>query len=183
MSYPIFLQQCLLKWGQTGRKQARTNTDSRGKGERNRTMGIKHIKARYLPKSQVNRRYQKRHRRLGLCAWCSRKASKGKTYCEECIARRWARWRALHPLICAECRKLVKPEERYSGNRFHKLCAQRRRARRAPLMHRSAVLAYQRRHRKLGLCRSCPKKAFKGGRCRNHYRMAKGRVNRAAGRI
>ncbi len=183
MSYPIFLEQCLLKWGLTGREKTRINTESRGKGERKRTMGRKHIKARNLPKSQVNKRYQKRGRRRGLCVWCSRKASKGKTYCEKCIARRWERWRALHPLFCAECGKLVKPEERYSGNRFHKLCAQRRRARRAPLVHRSAVFAYQRRHRKLGLCRSCPKKAFKGGRCRNHYRLAKESAKRAAGRI
>jgi len=80
---------------------------------------------------------------------------------------------ARHPVFCAECRKLVKPEERWRGNSFHKLCAQKRRARRAPLMHRSAVLAYQRRHRKLGLCRSCPKKAFKGELCRKHYRMYK----------
>ena len=162
-----------IKWRLTGRKQARPNADSRGKGERKRIMGIKQIKARYSPKSQVNKRYQNRHRRPGLCAWCSRKASKGKTYCEECIARRWEQWRTLHPLLCAECGKLVKPEERYSGNRFHKLCAQKRRARQAPLVHRSAVLAYQRRHRKLGLCRSCPKKTFKGGRCRKHYRMFK----------
>jgi len=55
---------------------------------------------------------------------------------------------ARHPKFCPECKKLIKPEERHSGKRFHKLCAQRRRARTYPQRHRLAVLAYQRRHRK-----------------------------------
>ncbi len=39
-----------------------------------------------------------------------------------------------HPLYCGECKKLVKPEERYgrAGIKFHRLCAQKR-AKRYPL--------------------------------------------------
>jgi len=70
--------------------------------------------------------------------------------------------------------RLVKPEQRRSG-RFHKLCAQKRRARTYPQQHKSAALVYRRRHRKLGLCLQCPRKAFKGGLCRKHYTMKKER--------
>jgi len=124
------------------------------------------------PKSEASKRYRERHRRLGLCINCSRKAKTGLLYCRVCLARTREQWMARHPLFCAECRKLVKPEERRRGNRFHKLCGQKRRARYSQ-QHRLAALAYQRRHRKLGLCGSCPKKAFKGALCRKHYRMYK----------
>jgi len=88
---------------------------------------------------------------------------------------------ARHPNFCPECGKLIKPEERHGGKRFHKLCAQRRRTRLYPQQHRSAVLAYQRRHKELGLCLICPQKAFKGRRCRKHYIMAKEKYDRATG--
>ena len=73
-----------------------------------------------------------------------------------------------HPLFCGECKKLIKPEDR-NGRKFHKLCAEKRQSRRYPQIHRSAVIAYQQRHRIKGLCTSCPRKAFKGGLCRKHY--------------
>ncbi len=86
-----------------------------------------------------------------------------------------------YPLYCGECKKLVKPEER-NRKRFHTLCAEMRRARREPPMHRRAVLAYQERHRMMGLCTNCPRKGFKSGLCRKHYRMAQERYyERAAG--
>ena len=125
-----------------------------------------------MSKSEASKRYRERHRRLGLCINCSRKAKTGISQCRVCLARTKERWRALHPVFCAECRKLVKPEERWRGNRFHKLCAQKRRARYSQ-QHRLAALAYRRRHRKLGLCPQCPRKAFKGALCRKHYRMYK----------
>ena len=86
-----------------------------------------------------------------------------------------------HPLFCGECKKLIKPKDR-NGRKFHKLCAQRRRARMYPLKHRSAVIAYQRRHRELGLCQRCPEKIFSWGLCRKHYKMEQERYyERAAG--
>ncbi len=123
------------------------------------------------PQYKATKRYQERHRRLGLCANCSRRAKTGMLQCRVCLARAREQMMARHPKFCPECRKLIKPEERHGGKRFHKLCAQRRMAR-YPQRHRLSVLAYQRRHRKMGLCSSCPRKAFKGGLCRKHYRMA-----------
>ena len=134
------------------------------------------------PHHKAIKRYQERHRRLGLCTSCSRKAKTGSFQCRVCIAKAREQWRASHPLFCAECRKLIKPEERWRGKRFHKLCGQKRRARKYLLSHRSAVIAYQRRHRELGLCRRCPEKIFRGDLCRKHYRMAQeGYYERAAG--
>jgi len=81
-----------------------------------------------MPVSQAIKQYRERHRRLGLCVWCSRKASKGKTCCEVCLKKIRERRMARHPLYCGECGKLVKPEERYgrAGIRFHRLCAKKR---------------------------------------------------------
>ncbi len=135
------------------------------------------------PHHKAIKRYQERHRRLGLCTRCSRKAKTGSFQCRVCIAKAREQWRASHPLFCAECRKLIKPEERHSGKSFHKLCAQKRRARKYLLTHRLASLAYQRRHRELGLCRSCSEKAFKWGFCRKHYTIGLERhYDRAASR-
>jgi len=118
--------------------------------------------------SEASKRYYERHRRLGICVRCNRMASYGKKTCRVCLRKISVRWKSLHPLFCHECKELIKPAER-NRNRLHKLCAENRRARREPLVHRRAVLAYQERHRKLGLCIKCPRKAFKGGLCRKHY--------------
>ncbi len=133
------------------------------------------------PIPSASQRYKARHIKLGLCVQCSRKPKPGLLHCRVCLERERKLRMERHPLFCLECRKLIKPEERHGSNRFHKLCAQKRRARRAPLTHRSAVLVYQRRHRKLGLCRSCPRKVFKSRLCRKHYRMERERSHRAAG--
>ena len=135
------------------------------------------------PQYKATKRYQERHRRLGLCASCSRKAKTGMMRCRVCLAKAREQWRASHPLFCAECRKLIKPDERHSGKSFHKLCGQKRRARMYPQRHRLAVLAYQRRHRKMGLCSSCPRKVFKNRLCRKHYRMEREKKHRAAGSV
>ncbi len=139
------------------------------KGARNRT-----LKRRQLAAIYQRKRY-KEHKRLGICASCSRKAKTGFIYCLVCHPRIREQLMARHPKFCPECGKLIKPEERHDGKRFHKLCAQRRMARTYPQLHRLAVLAYQRRHRKMGLCSSCPRKAFKGRLCRKHYRMERER--------
>jgi len=133
------------------------------------------------PQYKSTKRYQERHRRLGLCVSCSRKAKTGMLRCRVCLERTRL-WRmARHPLFCGECKKLIKPEDR-NGRKFHKLCAEKRQSRRYPQIHRSAALAYQERHRMKGLCTSCPRKVFKGSLCRKHYRMAQERYyERAAG--
>jgi len=146
------------------------------KGARNRTLEQRQLAAIY------QRKRYKEHKRLGICVSCSRKAKTG-IICLVCQARLKKRWMARHPLYCRECRKLIRPEER-TGKSYHRRCAQKRIARMHPLIHRRAALAYQKRHRKLGLCHSCPRKAFKGGLCRKHYGMTLERYyERAAGRL
>jgi len=134
------------------------------------------------PQHKATKRYQERHRRLGLCTSCSRKAKTGTLQCQVCLARTRELSMVRHPMFCPECKKLIKPEERHSGKRVHKLCAQRRKARIYPQRHRLAVLAYLRRHRKMGLCSKCPRKVFKGGLCRKHYgKVLERYYERAAG--
>ncbi len=139
------------------------------KGARNRTLKRRQLAAIY------QRKLYKEHKRLGLCVKCSRKAKTGMLHCQVCMARRREQRMERQPLFCGECKKLIKPKERHGGKRFHKLCAQRKKARTYPQLHRLAVLTYQKRHRKMGLCSSCPRKAFKGGFCRRHYGMAQER--------
>ncbi len=146
--------------------------------------------------SEGSKRYYERHKRLGICVRCNRKATTGFVTCRVCLEKERRLRMARQPLFCGACKKLIQPEERHSGackkliqpeerhsgKSFHKLCAQRRRARTYPQRHKLAVLAYQDRHRKLGLCYRCPRKVFKGGLCRKHYRMKRERYyERAAG--
>ncbi len=119
-------------------------------------------------------RYKVRHIKAGLCVQCSRKPERGLLRCRVCRERERKRRMERHPLFCLECRKIIRPEER-TGRRIHKKCVQKRIARMHRLTHRRAVLAYQERHRRLGLCYDCPRKAFKGGLCRKHYRMERER--------
>ena len=144
-------------------------------GARNRTLEQTQLEAIY------QRKRYKEHKRLGICVSCSRKAKTGFIYCLVCQARMKKWWMARHPLYCLECRKLIRPEER-TGRSYHRRCTQKRIARMRPATQRRAALAYQERHRKLGLCIKCPRKVFKGGICRKHYRMVLERYyERAAG--
>ena len=137
-------------------------------------MESKHILAEYA------RSYYLARKRLGLCVKCGRKAQAGRTKCSVCLGKERERKKALHPLICGECERPIKSEER-SGRRLHKLCAQKRQARRSPSQHRSAALAYQKRHKEMGLCTRCPKKAFRANLCRKHYRTTLEKYHRARG--
>jgi len=119
--------------------------------------------------------YQERHRKLGLCLQCSRKAATGFVTCQVCRERERELRMERQPLFCGECKKLIQPEDR-NGRIFHKLCAEKRQSRWYPQQHRSAAIAYRRRHRELGLCIQCPKKVFKGGLCRKHIRMERERI-------
>ena len=131
-------------------------------------MRPKHLAAKYARSKYLE------HKQLRLCVQsCGRMAEAGRTRCSVCLRKARAQWKALH-LICGECERPIKFAER-SGRRLHKLCAQKRQARRYPHQHRSAALAYQKRHKEMGLCLTCPQKAFRAGYCRRHYRMAQER--------
>ncbi len=123
-----------------------------------------------MTKYEYNKRYRERRKLRGLCIGCGRKINIGKWLCNVCTRKRRLRKMDLHPLYCGECNQLIRPEER-KGSRFHKKCAENRLAKIYPQQHRSAVLAYQRRHIEKGLCKFCPRKVFKGGLCPNHYGM------------
>ncbi len=140
-------------------------------------MESKHILADY------QRSYYLARKRLGLCVKCGRKAEAGRTKCGVCLGKNREQAMVLHPLFCGECERPIKFAERSAGRRLHRFCAQIRQARRSPSQHRSAALAYRRKHIEMGLCTSCPKKTFRAGYCRMHYRMAKEKTDRAAGRI
>ncbi len=124
---------------------------------------------------------EERRRKLGICLQCGRKAATGFVSCRVCMERERELRMERRPLFCGECKKVIKPEDR-NGRKFHKLCAEKRQSRWYPQIHRTAAIAYRRRHRKMGLCSSCPRKAFKGGLCRKHYGMAQERYyERTAG--
>jgi hypothetical protein len=133
------------------------------------------------PIPSAYKRYRERCIMEGLCVECSRKPETGLLRCRVCLERKQKLRMARHPKFCPECRKLIKPEERHAGRKLHKLCVQNRRY---PQQHRSAAIAYQERHRKLGLCYNCLRKAFKDGLCRKHYGMVLERYyERAAGSV
>jgi len=121
--------------------------------------------------AEYQRSYYQQRKRLGVCVKCGRKAEAGKSRCDVCGGKDRDVWKALHPVVCRECKQPIESKERAVGRRYHKLCAQRLQAREYPRKHRLASLAYQRKHKEMGLCISCPKKAFKAGLCRKHYRL------------
>ncbi len=133
------------------------------------------MSARPLAAEYARIKYLER-KQLGLCVQsCGRKTEAGRSRCDVCLKKARAQKKVLHPVFCVECKHPIKSQERSAGIMLHKLCAQKRQARRYPHQHRSAALAYQRRHKKLGLCLTCPQKAFRAGYCRRHYRMAQER--------
>ena len=127
-----------------------------------------------MPQLETNKKYRELPKRFGLCPLCSRKPKAGMVHCEECLRKKRERWKAHNPVYCPECSKPLNPDERIGG-RFHKLCAQKRRARTYPLVHRAAVIAYQERHRELGLCLQCSREVFKSQLCGKHYKMGQDR--------
>ncbi len=139
-------------------------------------MESKHILAEYLRNKYLE------HKQLRLCVQsCGRKTEAGRARCSVCLRKARAREKVLHPLICGECKQPIESKERNVPRTFHKLCAEKRQARRYPRQHRSAALAYQRRHKEMGLCTRCPKKAFRANLCRKHYRTTLEKYHRATG--
>jgi len=98
------------------------------------------------------KRYRERHKRLGLCVGCSRKAQKGRDSCSVCLEKMRERWMKRHPIICGECGKIVTLEERRErdGIRLHRACVEKK------------AKGYQERHRKLGLCVQCSRESAPG---------------------
>ena len=133
------------------------------------------------PIPNAYQRYKARHIKAGLCVQCSRRATKGLLRCRVCRERARKRRMERNPLFCFECRKLIRPEER-TGRSIHKKCVQKRRARTHRLTHRRASLAYQKRHRELGLCHSCSERVFRWGFCRKHYKMEQEKFYRLQGK-
>ncbi len=138
-------------------------------------MGPKQVGAEYDRSKYLKRK------RLGACVRCGRKAESGRSQCGVCLRKNRVRWMVLHPVFCGECKRPIQSKERSVGKSFHRLCAQKRQARTYPPQHRAAALAYQRRHKEMGLCIECPQRALKAGLCQKHYRMAQERY-RDAGR-
>ena len=131
--------------------------------------------------AEYQRSYYQKRKRLGVCIKCGRKLEAGRTKCGVCLRKNREQQKVLHPVVCGECKRPIKSKERSAGRRLHKLCAQKRQARTNPLQHRLAVLAYQMRHKEMGLCLICPQKAFKANLCRKHYRASQERDHSAAG--
>ncbi len=121
--------------------------------------------------AEYQRGYYRERKRLGLCVKCGCKAQAGRTKCGVCLEKERERRMVQRPLFCDECERPIKFAER-SGRRLHKLCDQKRQPRRTPSQHRLAAVAYQRRHKEMGLCLICPQKVFKAGVCRKHYKEA-----------
>lgn len=147
---------------------------SKPEGDRVVTIGA------MTPRYKATKRYQERHKRLGLCIDCSRKAATGILHCQVCKERISKRRMKLRPLFCLECKKLIKPKERRNGRSFHKRCSEKRKARWYPQRHLTAAMAYQKRHKELGLCQNCSRKVFKWDLCRQHFGAAKERHERVA---
>jgi hypothetical protein len=132
------------------------------------------------PQYKATKRYQERHKRLGLCVDCSRKIIPGLLHCQVCQDRISKRRMVLRPLFCLECRKLIETKDRRRGRSFHKLCSEKRKSRWYPQRHLLAALAYQKRHKELGLCQNCSRKVFKWDLCRQHFEVVKERHDRVA---
>jgi hypothetical protein len=132
------------------------------------------------PQYKATKRYQERHKRLGLCVDCSRKVITDLLHCQVCQERISKKRMELRPLFCPECRKLIDPKERRRGRSFHKLCSEKRKSRWYPQRHLLAALAYQRRHKEMGLCQNCSRKVFKWDLCRQHFEVVKERHDRVA---
>ena len=128
-----------------------------------------------MTRYEYSKRYKERKKLRGLCIDCGRKRNSGKLMCDSCMRKRNLRRMESQPLYCRECKKPIKSEERIRGRIFHKKCTEKRQARNYPEQHRAAALAYQRRHKEMGLCTKCPEKAFKGGMCKKHYRRKRKR--------
>ena len=131
-------------------------------------------KRRY-PVEKYRAGYIARHKRLGLCVACSGKASSGFVHCLQCRRMRWKVF-----LSCRFCgRNITIP--RKTGTRLHEWCKIKYRRLRGRIKwarlsrtpayikgHQKATKKYQRKHKRLGLCKACPRPAVRGVYCLRH---------------
>ena len=140
---------------------------------------------RGLP-SDPRRRYQARHRAMGLCTVCPRPLAAGSlVFCESHLQKNRQRKRRLRgPIVCRRCQKPLAEAGQLRGRRYHRRCLQALRAEREQsphyrYLHASAARAYQKRHVAQGLCTQCPRPAVAGKHvCAQHLRYRQERYRR-----
>lgn len=137
---------------------------------------------RGLP-SDPRRRYQIRHRAMGLCTVCPRPLAKGSVvFCEWHRQKNRLRKRRLRgPILCRKCRKPLAGSGQLRGRRYHRRCLhalriEREESRHYRELHASAARAYQLRHKAEGLCTQCPRPVVPGKHvCEQHLRYRQDR--------
>lgn len=137
---------------------------------------------RGLP-SDPRRKYQARHRAMGLCTVCPRPLAKGSVvFCEWHRQKNRLRKRRLRgPILCRKCRKPLAGVGQLRGRRYHRHCLRALRVEREQSphyreLHASAARAYQLRHEEQGLCTQCPRPVVPGKHvCKQHLRYRQDR--------
>ncbi len=130
------------------------------------------------------KRYQARHKAMGLCSLCPRPLAKGSTaYCDWHREKNRQRKRRLRGrVLCRRCRKPLAEAERRPGRCYHRNCLRAitvERQSRYRQLHASAARAYQVRHAAEGLCTHCPRRVVRGKRvCRRHLYYRQERYRR-----
>ena len=132
------------------------------------------------------RRYQARHRAMGLCTVCPRPLAKGSiVFCEWHRQKNRLRKRRLRgPILCRRCRKSLAGTGQLRGRRYHRRClralrVEREQSRHYRELHASAARAYQLRHEAKGLCTQCPRPVVPGKHvCEQHLRYRQDRYRR-----
>ena len=140
-------------------------------------------KKKKYPYNRYRKAYRDRHRALGLCVYCSKRASVGFV---ACLRHRKLTWEKL--VLCGWCGKNVSAP-RPQGKRYHAKCrriATRYRSRLAWKLtkrkkryveaHRRAAIQYRLRHQRLHLCLNCPLPVAEG--CRNFCRRHQNQRNK-----
>jgi hypothetical protein len=144
---------------------------------------------RWRHPGDASRRYQTRHRAMGLCSVCPRPLAEGsKVYCNWHREKNRQRKRRLRgPIFCRKCRKPLAESQRRPGRRYHPRCLQalrveREQSRHYRQLHADAARAYQLRHVALGLCTQCPQPVVAGKNvCERHLRYRQERYRRLKG--
>lgn len=130
------------------------------------------------------KRYQVRHKAMGLCTLCPRPLAEGSTaYCDWHREKNRQRKRRLRGrILCRKCRKPLAEAQRRPGARYHRRCFRAvmdERKSRYRQLHASAARAYQLRNAAQGLCTHCPRRVVRGKRvCRRHLHYRQERYRR-----
>ena len=132
------------------------------------------------------RRYQTRHRAMGLCSVCPRRLAEGSlVFCDWHLEKNRQRKRRLRgPILCRRCQRPLGGIGQLRGRRYHHRCLRALRAERDQSphyreLHASAARAYQLRHAEQGLCTQCPQPVVPGKHvCPRHLRYRQERYRR-----